>query len=396
MNPFKISILATLYFLAFTSCEKQVPESTDSLADQSSLPQGPVSAPEGMVWIPGKTYWRGNDQDPGNLSIFQEGVTNPIQRQQIAENHFKEERPVHQVTVKGFYMDATEVTNRQFKEFVDATGYVTLAEKGLSAEEFPNARPEDLVGGANVYTKPAEEINPRRSNNAWRWWAFTEGANWRHPEGPDSSIEDKMDHPVVNVNYDDAQAYAKWAGKRLPTEAEWELAARGGHEKRMFIWGDHVKKDDKWVANCFQGDFPNKSDNQDGFHFTAPVKSYPPNDFGLYDMAGNVWEICSDYFHPRYYFEFVKAPHDNPQGPDFGITEGQSSEIERTGTYSEIPKLPELTKLRVSRGGSFLCHFSYCLRFRPAARHYNEPLTPAHHTGFRCVKDAPENDSKSQ
>ncbi|MFC4991487.1 formylglycine-generating enzyme family protein [Rubritalea tangerina] len=392
MNPIKITFLAGLSLAALSSCNKDSStKNEDSSATQPTLPQGPIAAPEGMVWIPGGTYWRGNEEDPGNLSVFLEGITNPLQRKQIAEKHFLEERPVHQVAVDGFFMDETEVTNRQFKAFVDATGYVTMAETGLKQEDFPNAPADALEPGANVYTKPAEPLNPRRTDNAWRWWAYTKGANWKHPEGPGSTIEDKMDHPVVCVNYDDAAAYAKWAGKRLPTEAEWERASRGGHEKRMFIWGPNVKHEGKWMANCFQGDFPNSSVAEDGFHLSAPVKSYPPNDYGLYDMAGNVWEICSDYYNPRYYEDYILNPVKNPTGPIQPITEAESTQLLRTGTCPPPqPGMHPLSHLRVARGGSFLCHFSYCLRFRPAARHYHEPLTPTHHTGFRCVKDAPK------
>jgi formylglycine-generating enzyme required for sulfatase activity len=343
-----------------------------------------------MVWIPGGNYWRGNEKDPGNLTVFLEGVSNPQIEQQIISSHFLEERPLHQCEVDGFFMDITEVTNKEFAAFVEATGYITMAEKGLKQEEFPKAPAEALEAGAIVFSKPMESLNPRQTNNAWRWWAYTKGANWRHPEGPESTIEDRMDYPVVCVNYNDAAAYAKWAGKRLPTEAEWEKASRGGHEKRMFEWGPSVKFKGKWMANCFQGDFPNTSTAEDGFHLSAPVKSYPPNDYGLYDMAGNVWEICSDYYNPRYYEQYVLNPVKNPTGPTQPITEIQQSQILQSGTCPPpVPGTHSLTHLRVARGGSFLCHFSYCLRFRPASRHYHEPLSPTHHTGFRCVKDAP-------
>lgn len=389
MNPLKITLFATLAALTLNSCNKD--KSTATSEQAAELPKGPVAAPEGMVWIPGGTYWRGNEEDPGNLSVFLEGINDEATRRRVAENHFLEERPVHQVSVDGFFMDETEVTNKQFAEFVEATGFVTMAEEGLKQEDFPNASPEDLKPGANVYTKPAEALNPRHTQDAWRWWAYTKGANWRHPQGPDSNIEDIMDHPVVCVNYNDAAAYAKWAGKRLPTEAEWERAARGGKEKRMFIWGKNVKKDGEWVANCFQGDFPNASVAEDGFHLSAPVKSYEPNGYGLYDMAGNIWEICSDYYNPRYYEEFILDPVKNPQGPTKPLTEIEQTQVLRTGTCPPpVPGIHPLTHLRVARGGSFLCHFSYCLRFRPAARHYHEPLTPTHHTGFRCVQDAPK------
>lgn len=391
MNPFKITLFAGLAAFCLSSCDNSSTKSAAGSDNKPQLPQGPEVAPEGMVWIPGGIYWRGNEEDPGNLSVFLEGINDPRVRLRVAENHFLEERPLHKCAVDGFFMDATEVTNKQFAEFVEATGYVTMAEEGLKQEDFPKAPADALEPGANVYTKPAEALNPRQTENAWRWWAYTKGANWRHPEGPGSTIEDKMDHPVVSVNYHDAAAYAKWAGKRLPTEAEWEKAARGGHEKRMFIWGANVKLDGKWMANCFQGDFPNASVAEDGFHLSAPVKSYPPNDYGLYDMAGNVWEICSDYYNPRYYEDYILNPVKNPQGPTKPLTETEQTQVLRTGTCPPpVPGMHPLSHLRVARGGSFLCHFSYCLRFRPAARHYHEPLTPTHHTGFRCVKDVPK------
>lgn len=385
-------IVSLISCFAFTSCDRQQDGAESSAnAAEDQLPESPYPVPEGMVYIPGGTFLMGNDKDPGNLSISLEGITNPVQREKIIENHFAEEKPVHKVQVDGFFMDQTEVTNRQFAKFVEETGYVTLAEKGLSKEEFPNANPEDLKGGSNVFTKPKEDVNPRSPGSAWRWWAFTPGADWRHPEGPGSSIEDKMDYPVVCVNYDDAMAYAKWAGKRLPTEAEWEKAARGGHEQLMYIWGDSVKKDGKWMANCFQGDFPNKMEAEDGYALTAPVKSYPANDYGLYDMAGNVWEICSDYYSPSYFQTLAGQTTVDPKGPETPITSVESDQFQATGTCPvPTPGTHPLTHLRVSKGGSFLCHFSYCLRFRPAARHYHEPLTPTHHTGFRCVMDIPK------
>ena len=385
MNLLKIPLLAALVVVSLVSCgEKPQDEATER-----KLSEEAISAPKGMVFIPGGSYWRGNDKDPGNLSIFQESARSEAELKQLAELHFREERPVHRTLVDGFFMDATEVTNAQFAKFVEATGYKTLAEVGLDPKNFPQAKAADLVSGSNVFIKPNQALNPHQTQNAWRWWAYTQGADWRHPEGPGSTIEDKMDHPVVCVNYHDAAAYAKWAGKRLPTEAEWERAARGGHEKRMFIWGDKVQKGGKWMANCYQGDFPNKSKDDDGFHLSAPVGQYPANDYGLYDMAGNVWEICSDYFNPRYYDTLGKDLVVNPQGPTTPLTEPEATQLLNTGEYQPQHGTHPLTHLRVSRGGSFLCHFSYCLRFRPGARHFHEPLTPSHHTGFRCVMDVP-------
>lgn len=388
MKHFLILIIAA----TLTACDQS---KTDPASAETTPPESPVPVPEGMAYIPPTTYLRGNDKDPGNLKVFLEGITNPIERATISKNHFIEEKPAHKATVNGFFIDKTEVTNAEFKKFTDATGYVTFAEKGVSPEHaekyFPTATAEMLAAGANVFLQPEQPVNPRRTNNAWRWWAFTPGANWRQPQGPGSSIEDKMDHPVTCVNYDDAAAYAKWAGKRLPTEAEWEAAARAGHEQRMFIWGDSIKKDGKWMANVFQGDFPNDAKPLDGYILTAPVKSYPPNDYGLYDMAGNVWEICSDYYDPTHYSTFIDKTAENPTGPEKPLTTVEHQQWESTGTMPPSnPDSSPLTHLRVSRGGSFLCHYSYCLRFRPAARHYHEPLTPSHHTGFRCAQDLPD------
>ena len=328
-----------------------------------------ANAPEGMVWVPGGKYVRGtSDISAGH------------------RQRYGEEYPAHTVEVDGFYMDATEVTNAQFAKFVDATGYKTLAEVGLKQEDFPMARPEDLQGGANVFKKTAGRVDPW-VGSAWRWWSFTPGATWRTPEGPGSSIEDKMDHPVTCVNYDDASAYAKWAGKRLPTEAEWERAARAGKSER-FQWGNDMLIDGKWQANVHQGNFPSELMDSDGFALTAPVKSYPANAWGLYDMSGNVWEICNDYFHPGYYKDFIENKHKNPQGPKTPITDQERMAYDSVaGTCPEPSSdIHALAGLRVARGGSFLCSSEYCLRFRPAARHHHEVMSPTQHTGFRCVK----------
>ncbi len=325
---------------------------------------------EGMAWIPGGTYQRGNDKKADNGHFY------------------REEAPMHPVTVKGFWMDETEVTNREFAKFVEETGYKTFAEVGPDPADFPKAPKEALKAGSTVFTPPPNDLDPWKSDR-WSWWTFTPGADWRHPEGPDSSIKDRMDHPVVCVNYDDAMAYAKWAGKRLPTEAEWERAARGGMEKKMYVWGDKRQPTGKWLANCFQGTFPKTNTAEDGFASTAPVKSFPANAYGLYDMAGNVWEICSDYFSPDAYRNFVKAPTANPQGPKKPITDIEMQKWNRDQLpIPEVKDAHRITHLRSARGGSFLCHVSYCLRYRPAARHYHEPLTPSCHMGFRCVKDA--------
>ena len=340
------------------------------LALISLLPAAPETAPEGMVWIEGATYTRGTPENP-DLP------------------HNPEERPVHQVTVTGFYLDIHEVTNAQFRKFVEATGYKTQAERGFTQEEFPKAPPEMLKPGSLVFSGPDESVELWREGAEWQWWRFVEGADWQHPTGPKSSIEGKDEHPVVCVNWEDAQAYCKWAGKRLPTEAEWELAARGGKEGLDYIWGEKPKPDDKWLANVFTGEFPNKDSGEDGFKGTAPVKSYPPNPYGLYDMAGNVWEHCADYYRPDAYELFVKNPQKDPTGPKGGVSQPEVNWFLQRGSWPSpiiFGKQHPLSLLRVTKGGSFLCHTSYCLRYRPGARHYSESLTPTNHTGFRCAK----------
>lgn len=340
------------------------------LALVSLLPAAPEKAPEGMVWIEGATYTRGTPESP-DLP------------------HNPEERPVHQVTVGGFYLDIHEVTNAQFRKFVEATGYKTQAERGFTREEFPKAPPEMLKPGSLVFSGPEESVELWREGAEWQWWRFVEGADWKHPTGPKSSIEGKDDHPVVCVNWEDAQAYCKWAGKRLPTEAEWELAARGGKEGLDYIWGEKAKPGEQWLANVFTGEFPHKDSGEDGFKGTAPVKSYPPNPFGLYDMAGNVWEHCADYYRPDAYELFVKNPQKDPTGPKGGVSQPEVNWFLQRGSWPSpiiFGKQHPLSLLRVTKGGSFLCHTSYCLRYRPGARHYSEGLTPTNHTGFRCAK----------
>ncbi len=325
--------------------------------------------PKGMAFIPEGTYVRGSEGKLDNGKAY------------------LEESPKHFVTVSSFYMDETEVTNAQFMAFIEDTGYITFAEKGLSKEDFPMAPAEMLKAGASIFTPPPTDIDPHRYN-AQSWWPFVPGADWRHPQGPGSSIVDKMDHPVVCVNYYDAKAYAAWAGKRLPTEAEWELAARGGLQEKTYTWGNERKPEKAWLANCFQGNFPAKDTAEDGFLSTAPVQSFAKNGYGLYDMAGNVWEICADYYRPDYYSQFVKNAHPNPTGPTQPVTDAEVAIWRQTSRLPEAhPDIPKLTHLRVSKGGSFLCHVDYCLRYRPAARQQSEPLTPTNHTGFRCVKD---------
>ncbi|MEQ1823468.1 MAG: formylglycine-generating enzyme family protein [Fimbriimonadaceae bacterium] len=280
-------------------------------------------SPTGMTWIPGGTFTMGSERDRAD------------------------EAPAHSVALDGFWIDNTEVTNGQFAEFVKATKYQTVAEKN---PDIPGVPKEKLVPGALVF-------------KAGAGWTYVPGANWRHPEGPGSTIEKKLDHPVVQVCWEDAAAYAKWAGKTLPTEAQFEYAARGGRTGARYSWGDAppVKQ-----ANFWQGSFPEKNDNTDGFLTTSPVRSFEPNGFGLYDMAGNVWEWCQDWYRPDAY---KSAASKNPSGPP----------------NSNDPDEPGMPK-RVVRGGSYLCADCYCQGYRLTARMKSSPDTGLMHTGFRCVK----------
>ncbi len=276
--------------------------------------------------------------------------------------------PVHKVTLKAFWIDETEVTNAQFKAFVDATSYVTQAERVPSKEEFPDADPELLKPGANHFigtSVPVEIFTPQAE---MQWWEYKIGSNWRHPDGPESSIESKMDYPVCCISWDDATAYAKWAGKRLPTEAEWEYAARGGLAQQPYVWGKEMNPDGKWMCNIWQGDFPAKDSAEDGYHGIAPAKSYAPNGYGLYQMSGNLWEWVNDWFAPDYY---SRSPESNPVG---------SSPVPDTLHGNNVP-------CKVIRGGSWLCNDCYCGGYRPAARQWTTQDTSSNHTGFRCVMD---------
>lgn len=301
------------------------------------------SAPPEMVSIPGGTFWMGRD-----------GSDVP-----------PDEKPVHEVTVAPFQMDATEVTVGQYAAFVKATGYVTVAERQPDPHKYPDADPRLLKPGSAVYVPM--EVDPWREPGLW--WRYVPGANWRHPEGPQTSVKGKKNFPAVQIAWDDAEAYAKWAGKRLPTEAEWEWAARGGLDRKPYCWGDAKPGEGgKWQANTYQGKFPAEDSGADGFVGLAPVKSFAPNGYGLYDMSGNAWEWCSDWYDPEYY---AKSPKENPKGPESGPL------VEHFG-----PAQPQ----KVRRGGSFLCDESYCRRYVPSARDKNPTDSSANHTGFRCVK----------
>ena len=336
---------------------------------EATISQGPFQAtvtgrgasgdpPPGMVWVPGGEYSMGC-VDPRGLPF---GGTDPM----------NDARPVHRVRVAGFWMDAHEVTNDQFAAFVKATGYVTVAERPPRAEDFPGAAPENLVAGSIVFTPPAEQVPLRDATGVahLRWWAYVPGACWSHPAGPDSDLTGKGAEPVVHVAFEDAEAYAAWAGKRLPTEAEWEVASRGGLAGATYPWGDDFKPGGRWMANTWQGRFPGENTAEDGFAGIAPVGRYPANAYGLHDMSGNVWEWCSDWYRTDTYArDAATGVAVNPHGP----------------SDSHDPAEPGQPK-RIQRGGSFLCSDQYCSRYIVGTRGKGEVSSATNHCGFRCVK----------
>ena len=334
-NILQLSVLLWL-ILVNLSCTQKVKEPQ---GDPASFATDTV--PEKMVWIP-----------PGNFNM---GSNDP---------DFADALPIHQVSLKGFWMDEHEVTNAEFERFVRATQYQTVAELPLNPADFPGVPVENLVPGSGVFTPTAQ---PVPYDNPLRWWTYVKDANWRNPKGTQTSIAGKPNDPVVHISYTDAAAYAKWAGKRLPTEAEWEYAAQGGKGIQAYYWGGELKPGGKWMANIYQGSFPDANTKDDGFEELAPVKSFPANGYGLYDMDGNVWEWCSDFYRPDYY---ANSPDAEPKGPQ----------------DSYDPDEPGVIK-RVQRGGAFLCSDQYCVRYKPGSRGKGEVNSASNNLGFRCVKD---------
>ena len=350
MRNFISSRQLLIWPLVFLFC-CNVNEQKDHFENPNNEPAEKIP---GLVWIPGGTFIMGTNEP----------------------DSYNHERPAHQVKIEGFWMDETEVTNEQYQAFVKETGYITVAERKPQWEDLRKQsppgtpRPADslLVAGALVFNPPKEPI---MLNDYSQWWRWLPGTDWKHPEGPDSNLEGRLKYPVVHVAYEDAKAHCDWAGKRLPTEAEWEFASRGGKEQLRYAWGNELKHNGRFMANTFQGSFPNYNSKDDGFEMIAPVKSFPPNAYGLYDMIGNLWEWTSDWYDVNYFEKLAEAKISiNPQGPD----------------KSYDPTEPHAIK-RVTKGGSFLCADDYCVNYRPSARQGTSFDSGMSNVGFRCMKD---------
>jgi formylglycine-generating enzyme len=340
----RVSLIPAFLFLILSGC---------GLKKETTDKQQRIDASDGMRWIPGGEFIMGTN-DPES---------------------YETERPAHRVRVKGFWMDETEVTNAQFSAFVEATKYVTMAERKPVWEELQKQlppgtpKPPDslLVAGSLVFVQPTVSVT---MNDFSQWWKWTPGADWRHPEGPHSTIKGKDNHPVVHIAYEDALAYCEWADKRLPTEAEWEFASRGGADQDRYSWGSEFNPKGKWMANTFQGSFPVKNVVEDGFEKSSPVKSFEANEYGLYDMIGNVWEWTSDWYDANYFQTLAVGLAINPQGPEKPFD----------------PNEPYAMK-RVTKGGSYLCSSNYCVNYRPSARQGTSFDSGMSNVGFRCVRD---------
>jgi sulfatase modifying factor 1 len=321
---------------------------SQSMTSHSERHAPPGPAPDlDMIWIPGGVFTMGSD------------------------HHYPEEAPAHRVSVDGFWIDRVQVTNVKFRRFVQATGYVTVAERLPTLEDYPGADSENLVAGSVVFSPPPGRV---AMHDHYQWWAWRPGASWNHPEGPESSIQGREKHPVVHLAWEDVSAYAAWVGKDLPTEAEWEYAARGGHDGWAFTWGDEHAPKGRMLANYWQGEFPWQNLALDGFERTAPVGSFPPNDYGLFDMIGNAWEWTSDWYagHGEVQRSCCSCAEVDPRG----ATREQS--IDPAAPGAPIPR-------KVLKGGSYACAENYCQRYRPAARMHHPVDTGTNHISFRCV-----------
>ena len=308
--------------------------------------RAPDEAPDGdMAWVPGGEFHMGSD------------------------SHYPEEAPAHRVRVDGFWIDRFAVTNERFSRFVKDTGHLTRAQRRADPADYPGAKPELLVPASSVFVQPAQRVDLRDHYN---WWTYVPGADWQHPHGPSSTIRGKAKHPVVHLAFDDVEAYARWAGKQLPTEAEWEFAARGGFDGAEFVWGDELTPGDVWMANTWQGEFPVENQKLDGFEGTAPVGSFAPNGYGLCDMAGNVWEWTTDWFQDHGEIGEACCTMENPRGGD------PDGSFDPNIRGVRIPR-------KVMKGGSHLCAPNYCRRYRPAARMPQAIDTSTSHLGFRCI-----------
>ena len=350
-----LSLLSGIAIItSFSSCQE---EKKETQIDEEKMVVSETPAPtekiEGMVWIPGGEFVMGTNEAEA----------------------YAAEKPAVNLKVDGYWMDTHEVTNAEFQEFVDATGYVTVAERKPEWEDLKKQLPPGtpkpdesvLVAGSMVFSPPPYKV-PLQDISLW--WVWVNGANWKHPEGPDSDIDGRENHPVVHISYEDAEAYAKWAGKRLPTEIEWEFAARGGVNGKRFAWGDELTPNGQYLANTFQGNFPNENLGNDGFVGTSPVKSFAPNTFGLYDMIGNVWELTGDWYDALKYARLA----------------GQAPKLDKDMNPCYNPDNPFAME-RVIKGGSFLCAENYCVNYRPSARQGQAFDSGTSNVGFRCVKD---------